>query len=148
MKSAHAYGAITLLESTTITTAQEYTWGPFTNLGKYRQLMLLFKTTDVDAAVADTFDLYFDVSPDGGTTWVNVAHFPQLLGNGADANSHWCVLDPGGAPGTATIAVSSDCAAGVVRPAMFTNYARLRGVLVDGGAHGQSVTLEVYAFGK
>ena len=33
--------------------------------------------TDVD----DTLDVYIDTSYDGGTSWVNIVHFTQVLGN-------------------------------------------------------------------
>lgn len=139
---------VTLMEAATDTTAAVGTLvAAVTGLQHFRQAMIVLHLTNAAAAVGDTLDVYVDSSPDG-TSWLNVVHFTQILGNGTDDLTFFAVLDPGGAPGTAVIAATSDCAAGVVRPAMFADQLRVRYTIVDGGAHGQSFSFGVQAFVK
>lgn len=146
MSGGHIVGSaqqnIVLLDSLTVTAAGTVNAPAVQGLGAFREAMLLLDVTAAAAASGDTLDVYIDTSPDGGTTWVNVVHFTQVLGNGG-TKQFWAVLDPGGSPGTAVIAVGSDAASGVVRPAMFCDQLRVRYTVVDGGAHGQSFTFSV-----
>lgn len=119
-----------------------------TEIGHFKQAAILLVLTDAAAAAGDTLDCYVDTSYDGGTTWLNAVHFTQILGNGADSISIVAVLDPGGAPGTAVVATTSDASAGAVRPTLFGNALRLRHVIADGGAHGQSFTFGATVFLK
>ncbi len=43
---------------------------------------VLLNVTAAAAAVGDTLDVYVQGSVDGGTTWDDVIHFTQVLGNG------------------------------------------------------------------
>src|SRR5512139_589861 len=54
--------------------------------------MIVFKQTAAATEVDDTCDVYIDLSPDGGTTWINAVHFTQRLGNGTDAQTDVAVL--------------------------------------------------------
>lgn len=117
-----------------------------TGLGAFKQAMILLDVTAVATDAGDTLDVYIDTSPDGGTTWVNVIHFPQVLGNGAAAK-HWATLDPSN-PGTSTIDVTSDAVAGAARPAMFCDRFRVRYTAVEGGGADMSFTIAVQAFLK
>src|SRR5689334_7803739 len=108
-----AYKEFSLLDPVTVVAAGTVTGTALPNsFGNFRQALLLLDVTAAAAASGDTLDVYIDTSPDGGVTWVNVVHFTQILGNGG-AKKYWAVLDPGGAPGTAVIAVTSDAASGV-----------------------------------
>jgi hypothetical protein len=102
--------------------------------GAYKRLMILLNVTSKASVVGDTLDVYVDVSPDGGTTYVNAVHFTQLLGNGA-ASAEWAVLDPAGAAGTATVNVTTDAAAAAVRPALCGDHIRCRWVIAGSGTH-------------
>jgi len=139
--------AVVLLASTTDAVAHSVTSTAVTGLGQYAQMQILLSVTAAAAAAGDTLDVYVDSSPDGGTTWANAVHFTQVLGNGG-AKSFTAVIDPGGAPGTSVIDVTSNASAGTVRPSMFADQLRVRYTIVDGGAHGQSFTFAVLAFGK
>lgn len=142
-----AHAAVTLAASTTDAVAGAgKTLTAVTGLGIYKQLEILLNVTAAAAAAGDTLDVYIDTSIDGGTSIVNVAHFTQVLGNGG-AKKFYATLDPSN-PGTAVIAVGSDCAAGVVRPSFFGDWMQVRYTIVDGGAHGQSFTFAVTAYGK
>lgn len=141
--------AVTLLASATYTAAEANAVKAIvTGLEFYKQAQIALILTDAKAAVGDTLDVFIDTSPDSGTTWLNVIHFTQILGNGADALSFVATLDPGASPGTSVIATTSDANAATVRPTMFCDRLRVRHTLVDGGAHGQSFTYSVKGFFK
>lgn len=93
----------------------------------------------------DTCDVYVDVSPDGGTTWLNAVHFTQAVGDGTDASSEYAVLYAN-TPGTSAIAATSDAASGAVRPTLFGNALRGRYVVVNTGTADASFTFSVKAF--
>jgi len=138
---------VALQASKTVSAAGSANEAAVTGLGAYKQALILLDVTAAAAASGDTLDVYVDTLAADGATWLNVVHFTQVLGHGG-AKQFWAVLDPGGAPGTAVIAVATDANAGVVRPSMFTDQLRVRHVVADGGAHGQSFTFSVTAFLK
>lgn len=53
---------------------------PITVHGQWSELLL--NVTSAATAAGDTLDVYLQASSDGGTTWDDVAHFTQVLGNG------------------------------------------------------------------
>lgn len=139
--------AVTLRASSAVAAAGTVNETAVTNLGAYKQLQVLLDVTAAATDVNDTLDVYIDTSIDGGTTWNNIIHFNQALGNGG-AKQFWATVDPGGAPGTATIAVATDAAAAVVRPSMFGDQVRVRHVTVDPTGANMSFTFSVLALLK
>lgn len=132
----------TLFASATRTTAAANSAGTaVTNIANARRLVALLDVTAMAGAVGDVLDVYVDLSPDGGTTWVNAIHFTQVAGNGA-AQKKVAILDPSN-PGTSEVNVTSDAASGAVRPAVWGDQVRGRYTLVDAGAHGQSATFSL-----
>ena len=119
---------------------------PVTGLGGHRRAVIVLNITASAHEAGDTLDVFVDVSPDGGTTWLNAVHFTQQAGNGA-AVKQFAVLDAA-APGTAVVAVTSDAAAGVVRPALFGDQMRARWAIVDSGDGDSSHTFSVEAFAQ
>ncbi len=112
--------------------------------GYWKRLEVVLDVTAAAHEVGDTLDVYVDISPDGGTTWINAVHFTQVLGNGG-AKKFVAVLDPTN-PGTDVIDLSADCAAGKVRPAVWGTAIRERRVIADaGGDADQSFTYSVKA---
>jgi len=103
-------------------------------VGIWRRAQLVLNVTSSGVDAGDTLDVYVDVSPDGGVSWLNAVHFAQQAGTGA-AKKELATLDPA-APGTSTIAATSDCAAGAVRPAAFGTQMRVRYVIVNGAGGG------------
>lgn len=139
-------GGITLLAAAQRTTAVANSAGAtVAGVDKYRRIVVLCNITASDGAVGDTLDVYVDVSLDG-TKWLNAVHFTQQAGNGA-ARAEYAVLDPAN-PGTSVVNVTSDAAAGAVRPAAWGPYIRGRYTLVDAGAHGQNHTFSLTAWGQ
>jgi hypothetical protein len=113
-------------------------------VGSYWQQAVVVHT--VSAAThehTDTLDVYVDVSPDG-SKWLNAAHYAQQLGDGA-AKTEFVVLCPVD-PGTSTINATSDCGAGVSRPAAHGKYMRARWVVSDSGDGDASFTFSVKAY--
>lgn len=146
--------AITLLASKTQATAATTNEASVRGFEAFRQVGILLALTDAKAAAGDTLDVYIDTTPDGddvadaSARWINVVHFTQILGNGADSLKFLAVLNSSGDPGTSVIASTTDCAAGAVRPAWFGNRLRVRHVVVNGGTGTQSFTFEVIAYAK
>jgi hypothetical protein len=112
-------------------------------LGERVAYVWILNITDADSAAGDTLDVYVDTLF-GTATWINVAHFTQVLGNGADTLSYYTITVPTNM--TTTDDTTSDCAAGVARGVVGSQF-RGRYVIVDGGAHGEnfSFTLTGYA---
>ena len=135
----------TLLASKTVTAAGSVSETAVTGLGCYDQAQIELKLTDAKAEAGDTLDVFIDTSFDGGTTWVNCVHFPQILGNGADALQFLATLCRTANPGEDVVALASDCAAGKVRAAVFGDRLAVRHTVADGGGGTQSFTFEVVA---
>ncbi|OGF05200.1 MAG: hypothetical protein A2W00_04440 [Candidatus Eisenbacteria bacterium RBG_16_71_46] len=136
---------VTLQPETTVTASGTVNGTAITGLGAYRQAQIALIVTDADTDVGDTLDVYVDTSFDGGSTWLNVVHFPQILGNGADSQKYSATLDPAGAAGTSTVDFTSDCNAGVVRPSIFGDQVRVRYIVAKDGdpVEDQSFTFAV-----
>jgi hypothetical protein len=111
--------------------------------GERERLLVLLNVTASLTDAADTLDVYIDWSLDN-VTWFNGGHFAQQAGNGA-AKKEYMIFDPSN-PGTASILVTSDAAAGAVRPAAFGVYIRARWAIVDSGDANQSHTFSVVAY--
>lgn len=107
--------------------------------------LFLCTFTDKKTDVGDTCDVYVDVSPDGGTTWINAVHFTQALGNGTDAATEYAVLYSN-TPGTSIIVATADAASTAVRPTLFGNALRARWAIVNSGTDDESFTFGVKAF--
>ena len=106
------------------------------------QLIVSAAATDT----VDTLDVYVDTSFDGGTTYVNIGHFTQVLGDGGAKTfvMSFCNANPGT---SAVVNVTSDAAAGATRQIGWGSKLRYRGVMVDADADG-SFTYELKAFVK
>lgn len=133
--------AATLFASATVTTAAANVAGTaVANLARAQRAIAVLDVTAMAGAVGDTLDVYVDVEVAPGK-WANAVHFTQVAGNGA-AQTKVAVLDPSN-PGTSELNVTSDVAAGSVRPALWGLSMRGRYTLVDAGAHGQSATFSL-----
>lgn len=113
---------------------------------KFNELVAQLTVSAAATDVGDTLDVYIDTSFDGGTTYVNLGHFTQVLGNGG-AKTFVLAIKNDNPGATAVYDVSADAAAGATRQIGFGDHLRYRGVMVDGNANG-SFTYEVKAFLK
>jgi hypothetical protein len=135
--------SLTLAAAAARTTSASGSW---VFLGGERQrLVCVLAVTASATAAGDTLDVYVDVSFDGTNSIGNAIHFAQQAGNGA-AKSEFAVLDAAN-PGTASVLLTTDAAAGVVRPGLFGPYYRARWALVDGGGGDTSHTFSVLCYG-
>lgn len=114
-----------------------------TDLDGYSVAEIICDLTAAANIAADTFDLYIEGSNDGGTTWIECAHFPQMLGNGG-AKQYLFTVSLKALVGTACI-VSDDTLAVNTGRHFLGNAMRARWVIVDGGAASQSFTFAVTA---
>lgn len=119
-------------------------YGDAVDVSGYSRILCLLSVTNADTDAGDTLDVYVDVSPDGGDTWLNAVHFTQVIGT-ASASKEYAVLDAT-TPGTSTIDATSDAAAGAVRPSLFGSLLRIRYVIVNAGAADASFTFGVSAY--
>lgn len=110
-----------------------------TGLIPYTDFDALLNLTAAATAVGDTLDVFLDTTFDLGTTWVNIAHFPQLLGNGG-AKKYLLTFRSDAHDGIAD--VSADAAANVARGAL-GDQLRVRTVAVQASA--VSFTLGLHA---
>lgn len=108
-------------------------------------VMALLEFTDKKTDTGDLCDVYLDISPDGGTTWLNAAHFTQALGDGTDAASEAAVFYPS-ASGTSAITVTGNANSGAVRPYLVGNQIRGRYIIVASGTDNESFTFKLRAF--
>lgn len=100
----------------------------------------------VGAAVGDTLDVYVQSSIDGGTTYDDFVHFTQALGNGGVKTflAQW-IRDT--TPTTALHAPQDGALASGVSQGPIGPLWRVKWIVVDGGAHGQTFTFAVDMIG-
>jgi len=119
--------------------------GDTVNVDAWERALLLCAFTNKATDSGDLCDVYVDVSPDGGTTWLNAVHFTQALGNGTDAATEYAVLYAN-TPGTAIVVATADAASTAVRPTLFGNAIRARWIIFDAGTADATFTFGVKAF--
>ena len=112
----------------------------------FRELIVQLDVSEAATDSADTLDVYIDTSFDGGTTFVNIGHFTQVLGDGG-AKKFVMTFSNANPGATAVVAVGSDAAAGATRQIGFGDQIRYRSVMVDGDANG-SFTHAITAMAK
>lgn len=105
--------------------------------GDYSQITRATFLLVVSAAATDaidTFDLFLQFSPDGGTTWQDFVHFTQVLGNGG-AKKYLASWQAGIAPGTLMAAPTDGTLAAGVRQGPIASAIRAKAVVVDADAN-------------
>lgn len=117
----------------TVVTNQASPTGTVGALFPYGTVTAVLKVTAGATAAGDTLDVYVDTSLDGGTTWINIIHFTQVLGNAAVKTFAATVARGGGQVATTTD-VSADAASGVVRPNILGDMLRARYTTVQASA--------------
>lgn len=113
----------------------------------WTEALVMLNVTAAATDANDTLDVYVDTSPDGGTTWINVGHFTQVLGNGG-AKKFVMALKNDNPGASAVTDVTSDAAAGATRQYGIADRLRYRGVVVDPTGSNVSFTYAVTAFLK
>lgn len=96
----------------------------------WEQMIVTLDVTAAATEAGDTFDVYIDTSFDGGTTWLNIGHFTQVLGNGG-AKKFVMAFKNDNPGASAVYNVTSDAAAGATRQTGFGDRIRYRATTVD-----------------
>jgi len=135
-----------ILELSASSAKTESASGTAVACGQYRRFAVLLDVTALATDAGDTLDVFIDFSPDGGTTYVNAAHFTQQIGTGSAAKL-WAVIDSAN-PGTSVVDVTADAVAGAVRPALFGGHIRARWAIVDDSTDDASFTFAVTAYAQ
>ena len=136
---ANIVQALTLRASAAVSTAKTDTGAIQGYNAPAKEALVVLNVTSAATLVGDTLDVYVDVTPDGGTTWLNVGHFTQVLGNGG-AKKYVMALNSANAGTSAITDVTSDAAAGATRQYGIGTGMRYRGITVGTGAFTYSVT--------
>lgn len=109
--------------------------------GNYSEAVFILDVTALATETADKLDVFIDVSPDNGTTWLNAVHFTQLSGDGS-ATKEVAKITKGVALNDpdAVLAVTSDAASGVTRNLFIGNKWRYRSTITDATTDNASFT--------
>jgi hypothetical protein len=110
-------------------------------LGERLVYTWLLDITDAQSDGTDTLDVYIDTL--FGATWINIVHFTQILGNGADAITRFVVTVP--ANMLTTDDATAACAVGVARGVVGSQF-RGRYVEVDGGGAASTFTFSLVGY--
>ncbi len=112
----------------------------FHNGHKFVSGTFLLAVTNAATDANDTLDVFIDVQVGGA--WINIAHFAQVLGNGADTLNLVAYCPDRGAP--AHFDVTADLAAGNARN-YIAGHMRVRWVIVDPTGTNATFTFAVHA---
>lgn len=104
-------------------------------IGGFHRFEAVLNVTAAATEVGDTLDVFVDCSPDGGTTWINIVHFTQVLGNGGPLTFLAISDDTTGMEENVTSAL----AAGAVPRPLLGNAIRVRHTAVDANANANAV---------
>lgn len=153
MSAQHLTGnalRVTLHAATTVATAGANTISPTGPVGRmwlYDALVIQLNVTAAATEAGDTLDVFVDTSFDGGLTWLNCVHFPQLTGTGG-AKRYAAVLAVQGGQSATAIDVTADAAANTVRAGLMGDMYRVRYTTIDVATLANlSFTFAVTAYG-
>ena len=109
-----------------------------------RALAFLLNVSAAATDAGDTLDVKIQHSPDQGTTWDDIAHFSQVLGNGG-AVKEMAFISLDASPEDELRVPSTALSAGSVMQGPVFPYIRAVGVIVDADGDGgftYSVTMQ------
>lgn len=107
----------------------------------FRELCAILNVTAAATEATDTLDVFIDASIDGGTTWINIMHFTQVLGNGG-AKKH---VNISVSDASVAFDAASDLAAGATPRSLVGSVFRPRWTVVDAGGAAASFTFGITA---
>ena len=108
----------------------------------FGQAEFLLVLTNAGTAAGDTLDVYIDGQMGDGT-WVNIVHFTQILGNGADALKFVAICPRPGS--TSEENVTTDVTAGGTPRNFIGDRVRVRYAIVDANGASATFTFKVVA---
>lgn len=113
---------------------------------KFTEMVCVLDVTAAATDVGDTLDVYIDTSFDGGTSFVNIGHFTQVVGNGG-AKKFIMSFKANPITASNSVAFGTDQAASAALQIGFGDRIRVRAVTVDANANA-TFTYSVKAYLK
>lgn len=111
---------------------------------KATELQVILDVTSAATDAGDTLDVYVDTSFDGGTSFVNIGHFTQVLGNGG-AKKFIMAFKANPITASNSVSFTADQAASAALQIGFGDRIRTRAVLVDATTQNASFTFSIVA---
>lgn len=111
----------------------------------FREMVVILDVTAAATDVGDTLDVYVDTSFDGGTSFVNIGHFTQVVGNGG-AKKYIMSFKSNPITSSNSVAFGTDQAASAALQIGWGDRLRVRAVTVDAGTQNVGFTYSVKAF--
>lgn len=139
---------VSLRDSAEVATATTDTGTAVKLQDAFRELIVTLTVSAAATDVDDTLDVYVDTSFDGGTTWINIGHFTQVLGNGGAKKYQMAWANSAPPAAANSVDVSADQAEGASIQRGFGDNLRYRGVTVDPSGTNIAITYAVSAFLK
>lgn len=112
---------------------------------KYSELVVVLDVTAAATDAGDTLDVYVDTSFDGGSSFVNIGHFTQVVGNGG-AKKYIMSFKANPIAASNCVAFGTDQSASAALQIGFGDRLRIRTVSVDASTANISFTYSVKAF--
>lgn len=129
--------AQTLSAAISRSTAGGIIGGPFAvDSYGFTRLHALLALPSPASTSGDTLDVFIDCSPDGGTTWTNIIHFAQILGNGG---AKTFVARTPAAPAGSIVDATADLVAAATPLAFGGDRLRVCATLVNGSGSASFV---------
>ena len=136
---------VTLRASAEIATATTQNGTAVKLQRKYSELVAVLDATAVATDADDTLNVYIDTSFDGGTSWVNIGHFTEILGNGG-AKKFIMSFKANPIAASNSVPFGSDQSAAAALQIGFGDRIRYRAVTVDPTGANIAITYSVTAF--
>lgn len=112
----------------------------------FTEALFILDVTALDTETGDHLDVYIDISPDGGTTWINVIHFTQVDGDGSAVKyAAGLKLDPSVED---IYDITADLAEGLSRQLGLGTMLRYRSAVTDASTDNASFTWSLQTFLK
>ena len=110
--------------------------------GQRQGVLFEFDLTNAATDLADTLDVFIQALAPDNENWVDVVHFTQIVGNGANTQRYFAKINSDLT--TAEFENASALGAAAVRNLMSRQY-RVRWVIADSGDADQTFTFAVHA---
>ena len=137
---------VTLLAATTVTTDATTSTTAVTGLDTYTLATVLLTVAGKTMDASTTMDVYVQYSPNGGTTWDDIAHFAQITNAAIGNGTYVLFLNAlGGSSAIDRATTNGTLAANTVRNVSWCDRLRIQLKSVN-FAGADTITLTVSAF--
>ena len=137
---------VPLLAATTVTGDATVSTTAVTGLDPYTLATILLTVGGKTMDASTTMDVYIQYSPDGGTTWDDIAHYAQITNAAIGNGTYVLFLNAFGGSGAAgRVTTNGSLAAGTVRNVSWADRLRVQYTSAN-FAGSDTLTLTVSAF--